>query len=90
MQILMFTRLTNGTEEAAMLVGTYEYRDEAQVAMRTEWQNRINNMGWDPDYSYFEEDQAFCGTEDMSDTCRYYIFDTNRPHGFVNDLRDEI
>ena len=90
MYILMFTRLTDGTREAVMLVGTFKHADEAQIAMRSHWENRINNLGWDAERSWFEEDQAFCGTETMRDTCRYYIIDTDNPYGFVNDLIDEI
>lgn len=90
MFILMFTRLTNDTEESIMLVGTYEHKSDAQKAMRSEWENRINNMDWDANWSWFEDDQAFCGDEDMNDTIRYYIFDTERPCGFVNDTAFEF
>ena len=89
MFVLMFTRLTGGTDEAIFLLGTYETMAEAQDKMRKEWSNRIDNMGWDADYSNIYDDQAFCGTEDMYDTCRYYIFDTDNPHGFDNSLNYE-
>lgn len=87
MYILIFTRLTGGTEEALFLVGTYDTKDEAQEAMRNEWKNRINNMDWDADWSYFEDVQAFCGTKDMYDTCRYFIVDTDHPYGFACDTK---
>ena len=90
MFILMFTRLIGGTEESIMVVDTYESRDEAQQAMRNKWENRINNMGWDANWSWFEDDQAFCGDEVMYDTCRYYIFDTDDLYGFVNNLKNEL
>ena len=86
MFILMFTRLTNETEEAIFLLGAYDSKEKAQHEMRTEWAKRVTNMGWDADYSYIYDNQAFCGTEDMFDTCRYYIFDTEHPYGFNNDI----
>lgn len=96
---LIFTRLTNdtkksifsnGTEESIFFEGLHDTKEEAQEIMRKAWTRRITDGGWDPDYSYIEEDQAFCGTEDMIDTCRYYIFDTNHPYGFSNYLNDEF
>lgn len=86
MFILIFTRLTDGTEEALFLCGAFDTMEDAQEAMREEWENRINSMGWDADWSYFEDNQAFCGTEDMRDTCRYFIVDTDHPYGFTCDL----
>lgn len=89
MFILMFTRLTNGTVEAISLVDTFETKAEAQSAMRKAWVKRVYDGGWDADYSKVYEYQAFCGTEDMFDTCRYYIFDTEHPYGFTNDINYE-
>lgn len=88
MFILMFTRLY-GTEESIMLVGTFDTIEEARKKMRDEWEIRVNEKGWDREWSSIEDNQAFCGTSDLSDTVRYYIFDTNHPVGFVNDLEDE-
>jgi len=97
MFILIFTRLTigtkksifsNGTEESIYFEGLYDTKEEAKKIMRKDWTRRITDGGWDPDCSYIEEDQALCGAEDMIDTCRYYIFDTNRPCGFINYLND--
>lgn len=87
---LIFTRLTNGTEESIFLLDTYDSREDAHESMRKEWVKRISDMGWDADYSYIYDDQAFCGTEDMYDTCRYYIFDTEHPVGFDNDTAYEF
>lgn len=86
MFVLIFTRLTNGTEESIFFCGTFDTKKEAQSRMRDEWARRVK-MGWaDADYSNISENQAFCGDEDMNDTCRYYIFDTEHPFGFTNDL----
>lgn len=86
MFILILTRLTDGTEEALFPCGTFDTMEDAQKVMREEWENRINSMDWDADWSYFEDNQAFCGTEDMRDTCRYFIVDTGHPTGFACDL----
>lgn len=90
MFILMFTRLTDGEGESILLVGTFDTLAAAQKRMRSEWETRINEMDWDPDWSWFEEKQAFCGTEDMFDTCRFYIFDTENKYGFSNSINDEM
>lgn len=89
MFVLIFTRLIDGTEESIFLEGTFGTKEEAQIRMRDEWTKRVTEMGWDANYSNISENQAFCGTEDMFDTCRYYIFDTERPYGFTNDINYE-
>lgn len=90
MFILMFTRLTarltDETREAIFLGGTYDTKEKAQEVMHKAWTRRIEHMGWDADYSNISENQAFCGTESMCDTCRFYIFDTEHSYGFENDL----
>lgn len=87
---LIFTRLTNGTEESIFFEGMHDTKKEAQEIMRKAWTRRTTEDGWDPEYSYIEEDQAFCGTDEMNDTIRYYIFDTDHPYGFSNDLDSEF
>lgn len=82
MFILMFTRLTNVTEESIFLVDTYDTKEQAQEVMRNEWDKRVYGMGWDADYSYIDDLDALCGTEDMYDTIRYHIFDLDNPCGF--------
>ena len=90
MFVLMFTRLT-GQEESIFLLGTYETHSEAHEAMVNEYLGRVyGDMGWDPKWSNYDDDQAFCGTEDMYDTCRYFIFDTEFPVGFSNDRTTEF
>lgn len=84
MFILMFTRLT-GQSEAIFLLGTYESVEEARSAMLLEYESRLTDGGWDPDWSYIYENDAFCGTGDLYDTIRLYIFDTERPVGFYRD-----
>lgn len=90
MFILMFTRLTDGTREVIFSLGAYDSKREAQDEMRKELAKRITEMGWDSRYSYIYGNQAFCGTESMRDTCRFYIFDTEHPYGFDNDLLYEF
>lgn len=88
---LIFTRLTDGTEEAISLEGVFDTKKEAQDEMGKQWLRRVTDMGWDSRYSNISGDQAFCGDEDMCDTCRYYIFDTEHTRcGFVNNLIYEI
>lgn len=89
MFVLIFTRLIDGTEESIFLEDTFGTKEEAQSRMRGEWTKRVTEMGWDANYSNISENQAFCGDEDMNDTCRYYIFDTEHPYGFTNDINYE-
>lgn len=89
MFVLVFTRLS-GTEESAFLIGAYDSLQEAQIVMHSEWEHRVNDKGWDIEWSTIEDNQAFCGTSDMGDTIRFYIFDTNHPYGFVNDIEDQF
>ena len=84
MFILMFTRLT-GSEESIFLEGTFDNVRDARDRMREEYERRVNGMGWDPEWSEMDDMQAFCGTADLHDTVRLYIFDTEHPAGFTND-----
>lgn len=87
MYILIFARLTDGTKLSLFHDGAFDTIDEAKDAMRDQWEDGINNMGWDADWSYFSDLHAFCGTKDMRDTLHYLIININNPYGFVWDLK---
>ena len=87
MYILIFAQLTDGTKLSLFHDGAFDTIDEAKDAMRDQWEDSINNMGWDADWSYFSDLHAFCGTKDMRDTLHYLIINTNNPYGFVWDLK---
>lgn len=89
MYVLIFTRLTGSDEEAIFLDGTFDTHEKAELAMLLRVAEKIENQDFEGPWCYVESDQAFLGSSDMYDTCRYYIFDTENPVGFFNDRQTD-